>query len=985
MGWLDDTNKKYGVTSTQNNQPSQSSGQSGWLQQVQSGQYKPQQPKPTSTPKPVVKKPPAQENVFQKAQQGVTNFAQTLQKNIQNLFQKPKVESPIPNPLKDTGFKQTTTPRSQSQTATVNEIISGFSDLFKGIVPNMGQVAPAKEYFSKTEYNKAVKSGKQQTLGKTVNQILGQQVAFAPSVFVGGWLVDPVTEQIASRIPNGVNILTNILSIAAKGGVKAAPYGLLGATLPAKDIQQRLLNTAEGVASTAVIGMALSGIGSVAGELVNKFGQETTDQFLANRQLIYNVITGKGTPEEVKQFNILNEAGLAREAATGEISVTLQGPKQGKVWDMLRFMFSNHFEKPIPQEQPKETPQPSQLKEGPKLDIQGLDSVTNEKIQKLNIQDSYNPVAEGKIRVYQAVPPLNNTPYVFKTPEDLANYQNNRTDPSQKFQYIDVTPDQLQAVEGKEGVFTIGSTGSSTPSPVSPEVTTKLVEATQGEKSTIIAPSTSQEVSATKPSVEKTPLAPQSKEVRQFTEKYTKVIENSITHFETEQAASENLNGVLNEEIESAKTQPQLQGLKTAINKELRRISEQSGNFKLDYKVLKTLENDTNSGMSQYIKTLMDNMRKISDVMQSQEAQTGSINPAELAKIVTEPIKSVKDYVEKTSEVVKYSGNIENDLYKIKNQSATDKLRAVKVLKSKASQISVTDKEAIINYADNPHGEKLTPEQQKVYDTLIKPIIDDNTAKYTLIKQKEYPIAKEDHITRFVKGKANPIQRLISGRQSIQQGSLLGKTAPFMKKRVMKSLVFAGEGQAPLVTRRVVAVKDEKIIGFQNKKPITLGTLNLKTNEEIMKSEQAPIDKQMKGLESELNAQIRIKETIPSEVENAQKKIDALQTQLKALNDKKQAIANKYNPNILNNKYFVDKQGLKWKIKDATIKEIERETNLQYYKEPLAQVLLTNLKLNEIYRAAQFLDSVKNSPEFQKWSVPIDSVDVPKGDRKSVV
>ncbi len=90
-----------------------------------------------------------------------------------------------------------------------------------------------------------------------------------------------------------------------------------------------------------------------------------------------------------------------------------------------------------------------------KLNIKGLDKVTETKIEELNKKDIENPAPDGKIRVYQAVAPNMTTDYVFKTPEELARYKNNVTAPEENFRYIDVNPDQLNAVEGKPGVFKI--------------------------------------------------------------------------------------------------------------------------------------------------------------------------------------------------------------------------------------------------------------------------------------------------------------------------------------------------------------------------------------------------------------------------------------------------------------------------------------------------------------------------------------------------
>lgn len=222
------------------------------------------------------------------------------------------------------------------------QVVQGVTELMHGIVPNENQVAPRQEYMSQQEYNTAVKNATHPTIGAKVNQFLGQQVAMAPAMLVGGYAIDPVTESLAKLVPDGTKILTNILSLAAKGAIKSAPYGTIqGALTPAKDATQRLTNTAEDTAVAATIGLGIGAAEGLGSELVQKFGQ-SAESFLANRTLIQKVVNGNATSEELKQFNILNDTGLTTEAARSPegISVTTQTQKQGKMWDILRYIFS---------------------------------------------------------------------------------------------------------------------------------------------------------------------------------------------------------------------------------------------------------------------------------------------------------------------------------------------------------------------------------------------------------------------------------------------------------------------------------------------------------------------------------------------------------------------------------------------------------------------------------------------------------------------
>jgi len=89
------------------------------------------------------------------------------------------------------------------------------------------------------------------------------------------------------------------------------------------------------------------------------------------------------------------------------------------------------------------------------LNIPNLDTVTNAKIEELNKQDVNHPVSDGNVRVYQASPEGKPTDWVFKSPEELAAFMNNRTSEGEQFRYIDVPASEVQPVEGKQGVFKI--------------------------------------------------------------------------------------------------------------------------------------------------------------------------------------------------------------------------------------------------------------------------------------------------------------------------------------------------------------------------------------------------------------------------------------------------------------------------------------------------------------------------------------------------
>lgn len=75
-----------------------------------------------------------------------------------------------------------------------------------------------------------------------------------------------------------------------------------------------------------------------AGKIVQKYGADG-EAFLANRQLVADVTSGRGKPEQIRQFQLLN--GLGGEAARSPQGISVQVPKTGKMWDILRDLFPN--------------------------------------------------------------------------------------------------------------------------------------------------------------------------------------------------------------------------------------------------------------------------------------------------------------------------------------------------------------------------------------------------------------------------------------------------------------------------------------------------------------------------------------------------------------------------------------------------------------------------------------------------------------------
>ena len=76
---------------------------------------------------------------------------------------------------------------------------------------------------------------------------------------------------------------------------------------------------------------------------------------------------------------------------------------------------------------------------------------------------------------------------------------------------------------------------------------------------------------------------------------------------------------------------------------------------------------------------------------------------------------------------------------------------------------------------------------------------------------------------------------------------------------------------------------------------------------------------------------------------------------------------------------FVDKDGSIWTLKQATKKEIEAQTNLEYYHDAAASTIVNWLQAKKAEAAHDLMEKWKAAPSFSEWAMPTDAGNPPKG------
>ena len=133
----------------------------------------------------------------------------------------------------------------------------------------------------------------------------------------------------------------------------------------------------------------------------------------------------------------------------------------------------------------------------------------------------------------------------------------------------------------------------------------------------------------------------------------------------------------------------------------------------------------------------------------------------------------------------------------------------------------------------------------------------------------------------------------------------------------------------------------------------------------------------IKLLNAELKGLMSAKE--PGEVVLTSQRIKNIEKKIEEIHDAIFDVQMQYNPYEMNDKVFEDNSRKKWRLGEATTKEIEQNTNLKYHKNVLLNRLTTMNELQKVERAVNFIDSFKNSPEFRKYAMKIGTANIPEG------
>lgn len=325
------------------------------------------------------------------------------------------------------------------------------------------------------------------------------------------------------------------------------------------------------------------------------------------------------------------------------------------------------------------------------------------------------------------------------------------------------------------------------------------------------------------------------------------------------------------------------------------------------------------------------------------------------------PPQGVQDLIVKSKESIPFHEELQGMLNRLDGKNEALKIRAKQNLEPILDNMKTGDGEAMAYHIEDPK-EPLTPEQQAVFDSYLRPLREDANYAFNKVKGMGIPISDDTYMRRFVRGKGGVFDRMLAAAHSIgvRTGAIRGKpnllrvSSGMFKHRVMHNLIDENGNKV------VAAVKGGNVTAFVNGKPAFFGKAPVKTYEDLMNKGLDPIRSEMRSLQKELDILTATKgrrEASPIRIQN-------IETKLEKLNSDWDEVVQKYSPFDLNKKVMFA-QGKRWTIGPATMKEVEAASPISYHKNAVLNETIRWLEIKRIENAVDFWEGLKGHPDFK--------------------
>jgi hypothetical protein len=414
-----------------------------------------------------------------------------------------------------------------------------------------------------------------------------------------------------------------------------------------------------------------------------------------------------------------------------------------------------------------------------------------------------------------------------------------------------------------------------------------------------------------------------------------------------------------------AKTEPALPGFENAVREQSASQAEERG---------RQLSNELNRPKGDIEKAAGEMERK-SPLFEGSEANPqsglfatgerhGGLGAIDPTKLVPD---AVKDYLAHEADLIGKSRDLHGGIYDLAEQYDADVLRANKLMKALPG--TPADQEAVYHHLENSK-EPLTKTQREILDKL---------APFNKEAERIYQKLNPDkgltrgYVHRIAQQKGGLLDRILQGSQSTGRGNVLKKSAAASKQRSMLAIESPG-GKA----REVVSVGRGRVTAWHDNVPQDIGALRsgLTKPEEILDDRMGALEREEKNLKNEQ----RVLGATPSRAASSSRRLQNIANRLQQIDADRAAIEHEHTAENLPNKLWRDKDGRLWTFKQATTKEIEAHTPIEYFKNAAASTVTNWLELRKAERAADYIEKVKSDPDFANFGIkPRTPAQIPDG------
>ena len=362
--------------------------------------------------------------------------------------------------------------------------------------------------------------------------------------------------------------------------------------------------------------------------------------------------------------------------------------------------------------------------------------------------------------------------------------------------------------------------------------------------------------------------------------------------------------------------------------------------------------------------------------------EEGSIAPGQV-------FSDTKAMIENHQAETKFSGDINTDARINANSKDIITRDVAKDIKAHSALNSAEDNKTLQKYFDakatgSKDVPKLSSRLQKQADTMVEMNKAANKADAAKFRAQGNESAARDaesrdpnsYVPRLVADKGTAREYFAQGDRK-NPGSVNGFSGSRANLNNKRTIMAATDenGERHIVSVKNQAIRDsngnvvkrinKQVIEFKDGKvDRTIGSLNLKTNEEQMSRELKPIDARIKSLTQEKNILSRNQGT----TEAASKRLSNIEDELEGAQAQYQSTLDKYDSENLNNKSWKASDGHTYTFSPSSVEENTKEAGQKYFNTPYENVALNYRDAMHNLENVKFINNIKDNDAFDRFS-----------------